>query len=660
MNREPSLCEKCSQITLRLPTNKTHLRDYPDISSLDDTADRGCALCISIRDSHQNHHTMSAKRQKVPWIEGQVQHSKISVYHWISQSIDLESNIRWECSQEDSRQRGTSARDLGGFFADPGMTILVINFKGKSFNAVSLVVDLTARYFQGRDIGLDSACDANFELAKRWLRECLSSHPLCGTISASPLPTRLIDIGKGISPPNPRLFISAAGANGRYAALSYCWGTSQNNILTKANLKDKNERIPLSSLPKTIHDAVEITRKLGLQYLWVDALCIIQDSVEDWEIESANMGNIYNNAFFTIQASGAKDTKGGCFIPRAPQRLPPAKLRFELEDGSLGSVFVRSHPLVDTKMEPLYQRGWTLQESLLSPRILSYGAQEMSWECKTTHSSEAGVLLQDQGSFPGLPKPIRTKTKNHSLPPDLHISDLAMERKLAWSYVVGDYASRQLTFAKDKLPALSGLARHISHTRPGDTYLAGLWKSEMPSNLLWGVIKGVRHSTYRAPSWSWAALDGKIIVFSYQYTSTGDYCEVLNSSTVLSGSDLFGQVSAGMITLRGPLKEGWRISDEQSLNGDPNVQYLYKHNRHLERSDNTFRLKLGLCELDIFDSAQKLGEPVTTWCLRITNLEGLALQKAPNGVFNRIGTFGLDDEKAGWFEESDVRVLDIV
>ena len=275
------------------------------------------------------------------------------------------------------------------------------------------------------------------------------------------------------------------------------------------------------------------------------------------------------------------------------------------------------------------------------------------------HYSEAGSLLQNQGSFPGLSKPIRTKTKTHLLPLNLHTSDPAMERKLTWSYIVRDYVSRQLTFSKDKLPALSGLARYTSHTRPGDAYLAGLWKSELPSNLLWSIIKGVRPSTYRAPSWSLAALDGEITVFGYEYTFTRVYCEVLNASTILSGSNLFGQVSAGMITLRGPLKERWRILDEQSLNGDPNVQYLYKHNRHLERSDNTFRLRVGLCELDIFDSAQKLGEPVATWCLRVTNLEGLALQQMPNGGFHRIGIFGLDDEKTCWFEESDVRIMDI-
>jgi len=129
MNKNPSLCEICSKITLRLPANKTLLREYSDISSLDDTADRGCTLCISIRASHQNRHVISAKHQKVPWIEDQVEHSKISVFHWIDEWFDFESNIRWECSQWDPRQRSTSGWYLGGFFADPGRTILIIDLR---------------------------------------------------------------------------------------------------------------------------------------------------------------------------------------------------------------------------------------------------------------------------------------------------------------------------------------------------------------------------------------------------------------------------------------------------------------------------------------------------------------------------------------------------
>jgi hypothetical protein len=524
-----------------------------------------------------------------------------------------------------------------------------------------MAADSAAKYFPGREIGLNPASDANFERARQWLHECLASHHLCVSRSAQALPTRLIDIGDGISPQDPVLFIPTAGTNGRYAALSYCWGTAQNNILTKENLRDKMQSIRLFDLPKTIYDAAKITRKLGLQYLWVDALCIIQDSVEDWQRESANMENIYSNAFITIQASGAKDTQTGCFVQRVVQDPPPAKLRFQSEDGSVGSVFIRYQPVVDIEVDPLHQRGWTLQESLLSPRIISYGSRQMWWECRTKHYSEGGCLLQDQGFFPGLPKPFRTKTKNHLLPLDFHTHDPTVEKQLTWSYITRDYASRNLTFSKDKLPALSGLARCISKTRPGDTYLAGMWKSEIPGNLLWGVTKDcTKPSIYRAPSWSWASLDGDLAVFGRTYYSTDDYCEALGASVTPSGPDTFGEVSEGMITLRGPLKQGWRILDERTLRGDVRVQYLYEDDRRLLPSENTFRLKLGLCELDLLDSDQKLGYPVSTWCLRITNLEGLVLQVTQSGAFQRIGCFGLDEDKIGWFKESDVQILAII
>ena len=220
---------------------------------------------------------------------------------------------------------------------------------------------------------------------------------------------------------------------------------------------------------------------------------------------------------------------------------------------------------------------------------------------------------------------------------------------------------RNLTYSKDKLPALSGLARCISKTRPGDQYLAGVWKSEIPGNLLWGVEKdSTRPSTYRAPSWSWASVDGTLTTTNGAYGSTNEYCKLLNASVTLSGLDKFGEVSDGMITLNGPLKQAWRILDERTLAGDAMVQYIYEDNRRLLPSDNTFNIKLGLCELDVFDSDQELDLPVSTWCLRITSHDGLALQLTESGVFQRIGCFGLDEDKTSWFETSEVQNLTII
>ena len=393
----------------------------------------------------------------------------------------------------------------------------------------------------------------------------------------------------------------------------------------------------------------------------MDALCIVQDSIVDWQRESANMGNIYSNAFITIQASGAKDTQVGCFTQRIPQEPPPAKLSFKSEEGAVGSVFVRYKTVVDKQVDPLHKRGWILQESLLSPRILSYGSKQMWWECRTKYSSEGGNSLQNHGSFSGLPKPIRTETKTHFLPVNLHANDPILAKQLTWSFIIRDYALRNLTYSKDKLPALSGLARCISKTRPGDQYLAGVWKSEIPGNLLWGVEKdSTRPSTYRAPSWSWASVDGTLTTTNGAYGSTNEYCKLLNASVTLSGLDKFGEVSDGMITLNGPLKQAWRILDERTLAGDAMVQYIYEDNRRLLPSDNTFNIKLGLCELDVFDSDQELDLPVSTWCLRITSHDGLALQLTESGVFQRIGCFGLDEDKTSWFETSEVQNFTII
>jgi hypothetical protein len=104
------------------------------------------------------------------------------------------------------------------------------------------------------------------------------------------------------------------GEKGRYLALSHCWGVSTINerlTTTLATLEIRLKSIPMSLMPANFYDATIITRKLGYRYLWIDSLCIIQDSTEDWETESQNMGNIYMNASLTIAAGAAKDSDGG-------------------------------------------------------------------------------------------------------------------------------------------------------------------------------------------------------------------------------------------------------------------------------------------------------------------------------------------------------------
>lgn len=139
---------------------------------------------------------------------------------------------------------------------------------------------------------------------------CKRDHELCGD-KTSWVPTRLIDLTKDY----PRLYISNSHYQDlRYATLSYCWGPGQAVTLLESNLSKMVTQIPKDKLPQTIQDAFTIARRLGIHYLWVDSLCIMQDSKADWMNEAALMGEVYKNCFVCIAATGVSESSKGCFL----------------------------------------------------------------------------------------------------------------------------------------------------------------------------------------------------------------------------------------------------------------------------------------------------------------------------------------------------------
>lgn len=148
----------------------------------------------------------------------------------------------------------------------------------------------------------------------------------CSVFNASSyLPTRLIDIGSHAQDPRLTLTHDVEVTDPRYLALSHCWGTTmpQSATTTLATMAERLERIPLDSLPRTFVDFTRIARNLGVQYVWIDSMCIIQDSREDWEKEAAQMASVYSNAYCTIAASGSKNGNAGCRTdPEAVQHGP--------------------------------------------------------------------------------------------------------------------------------------------------------------------------------------------------------------------------------------------------------------------------------------------------------------------------------------------------
>jgi hypothetical protein len=300
-------------------------------------------------------------------------------------------------------------------------------------------------------------------------------------------------------------------------------------------------------LPLTFRDAIYTSHNLGIKYIWIDSLCIIQDSNDDWAKESAVMGEIYQAATLTIAASSAKDSTEGLFGPRYQMftdwiLLPGQESRPEDERFSL--QFYRKHfrehqaprnnPLTFTVTqhfaEPLSRRLWTLQERLLSTRTIFYDKVQLLWECRTARFVEGWTKsfkemgLEDRSdSKLGFQK-VNKPNFSHELTPSRDKRQSTIANYGWWYEMLMEYRSRNASFATDALPALSGISKEFG-TKIGDSYAAGIWKGDFLAGLTWRLeipldssliaykIESSRDTTVPpsigecfAPSWSWASL----------------------------------------------------------------------------------------------------------------------------------------------------------
>jgi len=380
---------------------------------------------------------------------------------------------------------------------------------------------------------------------KSWIQACRSDHSECHRPDDY-LPTRILDIsGTG----DIRLRITNPGSEpqSEYVALSYCWGTTRTLKTELGNILAHQNGIRLADLPKTIRDAVELSRTLGFRCLWVDALCIIQDSSDDWASESGRMADVFGRAFMTLCASGSNGADVGMFPPRRLERRTYLRMPITFESESTVAVLGPKYDAADRFHEPISQRAWTLQEQLLARRVLTVGTDALSWRCRHAFL-RTGPLVPYQGS--GLSR--------RGAPVEYGV--VRYDDK-DWETIVQSYNGRHLTNLQDKLPALAGVARVFSDrwrkTGLNVTYLAGLWEHSLISHLLWTTWGtrtyhyGVEDQVpYVAPSWSWASSTGEINCSPADFSTV--HVEILDCTTQPSGPDVFGRVSSGKLVLRGP------------------------------------------------------------------------------------------------------------
>jgi hypothetical protein len=221
-----------------------------------------------------------------------------------------------------------------------------------------------------RPVDLPPASGDSYHTASKWLEACLKSHTDCEQEDAyaKPMPTRVIDVGPSDGSTSPFLCVTNAKP-GSWVTLSHCWGGLDPLKTTLETLKSHQSSLPLGKFPPLFRDAVLITRRLNYRYLWIDSLCIIQDSPSDWESESSSMGYIYKHAIFTIAAETSSSSSSPILSPSRASVTYPVKV--SCHDKELRGSAILYRPRFDVK-GPLSRRAWVLQEDVLSTRVLRF------------------------------------------------------------------------------------------------------------------------------------------------------------------------------------------------------------------------------------------------------------------------------------------------
>jgi hypothetical protein len=426
------------------------------------------------------------------------------------------------------------------------------------------------------------------ETIRLWKSECERSHTNCriqlegkNNANHKRLPTRLIDVGSDdvIYPPCLVLSSALPTPDTSYITLSHCWGTTPRltSSTTIANLSDRLQALP--ELPLSFQQAIMLARYLNIRYLWIDSICIVQDDLEDLRTEFSTMSSVYGNATCNILASSSKNSAEGCYNPSGLYPLRPCALKWRLiEDTSYSVERVIIHPAMPTWLEviggseggPLSHRGWVVQERHLAKRAIHFSPRRLIWQCSTEKAfrdyPDQDLVYGDtrmadpQEVFQNWPVSFEGILLGDYLKEPQGSVDLDNVYQ-CWSELVAEYTSKTLTKEADKLRALAGLAAATNEIIK-DIYLAILWKKDLLRQLCWfesrtNQVFMSSPNKYRAPSWSWAAVEGPVQypVFDYSPANYGNPMapEILEAAVHTEEREVYGAVTAEFLRLRGRL-----------------------------------------------------------------------------------------------------------
>lgn len=500
------------------------------------------------------------------------------------------------------------------------------------------------------------------EFIGKKMNECMTSHERCTSGLLQPLPHRLIDVGcpGGEEIHQPRLWINPRNERaletgdtgspcGVYAALSYCWGDISFFNLTPENHGDLPNGFAVDRLPQTLQDAIEITRGLGIQYLWVDALCIIQgqsaEAKEDWARQSIQMDTVFSNAAVVLGVAGSSHPFDGIgYWPyrfrdmveiNAVQHKTGPSRQHTIQPGR---CFIASEEIVEEDtLGVLHTRGWTFQERILATRFIHLGKEKVFFECN--HGRQYQGYKED---------PFRLHLCKRLDP---------SPRFDSWHELVVEYSKRQLTVPTDRLIAISGVAKRFAPSIGlAGRYLAGMWEDNLIYDLLW-CTESPSPRISSAPSWSWASNNSEISYERIRRHFCNPSCAKIIDTDVTDFPAMYGFRSTGSIRVKGYLRKIF-IRGEQDRYHIVGFQAPRAQVEHQEA-----RQRIGLCLMDSPSVASSI-KPVAerfqddntalwenifeSWCLELHLGRGILLKLADETgkQFERIGYFEYREHRA--------------
>lgn len=481
---------------------------------------------------------------------------------------DMIANLSFELSASDSEHDPNATCTLSLYLMMRG---IAYESYPDLFCGWTNVTDPAFQYVKSRPYEQDVTSSTSWNFARKCFRTCTETHSQCSPGESTPpegtdnVPSRLVDTCSTLGlehvqvvevkdlDANHQSSVSIAG----FMALSYCWGGDQPVKLSKTTHTALKSGIVVAGLPQTLQDTVCVARAMGIRYLWIDCLCIIQDDEDDKAHEISRMAEYYGRAKVTLCAASAPRCTDGFLEKRKSEfEAGPIRVSLRAQDGRhMGYIYLLKES--EPPPEPTATRAWTLQETLLSQRMLIFATRQLYWTCSTSFAGCGGevVDLVDRVAF-----------SEPSLVKDIYPLSILRFHPVSgiWRIIVQQYTTRRLGFGNDKLPAISALAAkmvEMHSLRPkGEEkfeYVAGLLHDAarpavMISQLLWqsSGADNKHTSIYRAPSWSWASIDGPVEID--KLPEPQDALAVIESCKVdlALPSAPYGRVTGGCLILR--------------------------------------------------------------------------------------------------------------